>query len=71
MNTKRLPIAGYTHLALAATDNALLHTKTVALLRKAGFTITSEYVIPPDGADSRTIIAAITAAFQAAKAASP
>lgn len=68
MNTKRLPIAGYSHLALAAQDDHILHAQIIAALRKAGFTTTPEAIIPPQGADGRSIIRAITSAFQAAKA---
>lgn len=67
MNTKRLPIAGHPHLALAPQDDQRLYANTITILRKAGFTIGPESITPPEGADSRAIISSITAAFQSAK----
>lgn len=67
MATKPLPIAGYPHLALAAQDDEALHARTVAALKNAGFTVEHGTLVPPAGADSRAMILAITAAFQAAK----
>lgn len=67
MTARRLPIARHPHLSLAAQDDERLHAKTLAALRKAGFTVGPESITPPEGADSRAIISAITAAFQSAK----
>lgn len=67
MATKPLPIAGYPNLALAAQDDEALHARTVAALKKAGFAIEGGRLFPPDGADGRAVIVAITAAFQAAR----
>lgn len=67
MTATRLPIAGHPHMALAHQDDPALHAKVTANLRKAGFTIGAERILPPEGMDSRAIIAAITSAFQQAK----
>lgn len=69
MTNKRLPIVGHPHLALAAQDDEILQTKILAGLRKAGFTVEKERLVPPDGNDDRSIIRAITEAFQTAKGA--
>lgn len=68
MASQRIPIAGYPHLALAAQDDDTLQARIVAALRKAGFKIEAQRIVPPEGADGRQIIAAISAAFQHAKA---
>jgi hypothetical protein len=68
MATPRLPIAGFTHIALSAQDDEGLHAKTIANLRKAGFKIDGDLLVPPEGADSRAIIRSITEAFLEAKA---
>ena len=68
MATPRLPIAGFTHMARSAQDDEGLHAKTIALLRKAGFMIDGNLLVPPEGVDSRFVISTITAAFQEAKA---
>lgn len=67
MTSKRLPIAGFPHLFLAAHDDSQLQARTIAQLRKNGFGIEPTRIIPPDGADGRAVIRAITAAFQFAK----
>lgn len=67
MLSKRLPITGYPHLALAAQDNHAISARTLAGLRKAGFLIEADRIVPPAGTSSQAVIAAITGAFQAAK----
>jgi len=68
MATPRLPIAGHPHLFLAKQDDNTLHARIISALRKAGFKVEAQRIVPPEGADGRQIISAITAAFQTAKA---
>lgn len=67
MTAKPLQIKGHSHLALAAQDDGALYARTTDGLRKAGFEIHSDHIIPPESFDGRQIIAAITAAFHKAK----
>lgn len=68
MSTPRLPITGFPHLFLAAQDNDVLHTRTVAALKKGGFRIEAGRLVPPEGVDGRFVIRAIADAFHMAKA---
>lgn len=67
MLSKRLPIIGHPHLALSAQDDHAISARTLAGLRKAGFVIEADRIVPPEGTSSQAVIAAITGAFQAAK----
>lgn len=67
MASERLPIAGYTHLALAAQDDDALHQKTLAGLRAQGFKVEQRFLVPPEGSSSHAIIMAVTGAFTDAK----
>lgn len=67
MTAKRLPIAGYPHLALAAQGDPALGARTLAGLRKAGFVVEADRIIPPEGTSPQALIAAITGAFLFAK----
>lgn len=69
MTSKRLPIVGFPHLGLAAQENNALFDKTVAALRKQGFTVQADQIVPPEGSTGPQVIAAVTAAFQAARSA--
>lgn len=64
MLTKALPIAGFPHLSLAALDDPQLRRRFLDALRASGFIIETTRVVPPDGADPRAVIGAITVAFQ-------
>lgn len=68
MSTNRLPIAGFPHLSLAAQDDARLRQRILASLKAAGFTVEANRIVPPKDASGRSVIAAVTAAFQAARA---
>lgn len=67
MTSKRLPIAGFPHLALAAQDDQRLFARTLAALQKAGFTIETDKAVPPEGSTGTSIIMALAHAFQEAK----
>lgn len=66
MHTKRLPIAGHEHLALAPQINAAFHAALLKRLRAAGFQIEPTRLVPPQDALEPTIIGIITTAFQEA-----
>lgn len=68
MIQKRLPITGFPHLFLAAQGDGPLQDRLLAQLRAEGFGVEAARLVPPDGADGRAVIRAITAAFQRAKA---
>lgn len=65
--TNRLPIVGFPHLFLAAQEDARFRQRILTGLKDAGFTVEAERIIPPQNANSRHVIAAMTAAFQEAK----
>lgn len=67
MPATKLPIAGYPHLALAAQHDERLHRATIANLKTRGFTVEPSRLVPPEGAGTTHIIAAITQAFQSAR----
>lgn len=67
MTTDRLPIAGFPHLFLAAQNDTRLRQRILHTLKAAGFSIEANRIVPPNGATGRDVIAAITAASQAAK----
>ena len=69
MTSKRLPIAGFPHLALTAQNDHRLFARTLAALRKAGFTIETDKAVAPEGSTGTSIIMALTYAFQEAKGA--
>ncbi len=65
MTSNRLPVSGFTYLALAAQDDGTRHRRILATLIKDGFAVRGSELVPPAGATGQSIIAAITAAFQA------
>ena len=52
---------------LTSPEDETVHEKTLAGLRAAGFRVESDRLVPPDGAQSTDVIAAIINAFQRAK----
>lgn len=67
MTSTALPIAGHPYLALAAQTDSAFHRRIIANLRKRGFTVENQRLVPPTGADAKAIITAIKAAFQEAR----
>lgn len=67
MASKPLPIEGYPHMTLAGQDDEAVYERTLAGLRAAGFRVEDDRLVPPEGAKSGDVIAAITHAFQQAK----
>lgn len=65
---KKLGVAGYPHLALARQDDEALYARHLNELRANGFAVSDNELVPPDGMTSKDVIAALTAAFQKAKA---
>lgn len=66
MHTKRLPIAGHEHLAIAPQSDAAFHSAFLKRLRAAGFQVEPTRLVPPQDALEPTIIGIITRAFQEA-----
>lgn len=54
-------------MTLASQEDETVHEKTLARLRTAGFRVEGDRLVPPDGAKSGDVIAAISDAFQRAK----
>lgn len=54
-------------MSLTSPEDETVHEKTLAGLRAASFRVESDRLVPPDGALSTDVIAAITNAFQRAK----
>jgi len=54
-------------MSLACQEDEMMHEKTLAELRVAGFMVEGDRLVPPQGAKSSEVIAAISAAFQRAK----
>ncbi len=55
-------------MTLACQEDETVHEETLAGLREAGFRVEGDRLVPPDGAKSSDVIAAISDAFQRAKA---
>ena len=54
-------------MTLASQEDDTVHEKTLVGLRAAGFRVEGDRLVPPDGAKSSDVIAAISDAFQRAK----
>ena len=54
-------------MSLASQDDETVHERTLARLRAAGFRVVGDRLVPPDGAKSSDVFAAISDAFQRAK----
>lgn len=67
MPSKPLPIEGFPHMSLAAQDNDILYRKLLDGLKAAGYRIEPDRIVPPAGAQTADIKAAIGGALQAAK----
>ncbi|OAV63314.1 hypothetical protein Barb4_05357 [Bacteroidales bacterium Barb4] len=67
MSTKHLRIKEYPHLLIAAQDDEALHRRLLSSLIASGFQEEAGTLVSPPGASGQEVIAAITAAFQAAK----
>lgn len=67
MTIKALPVDGFPHMSLTACGDADLMEGTITGLRRAGFKVEADWIIPPADATGQQVIAAMSAAFQAAK----
>lgn len=54
-------------MTLASQDDETVHERTLTGLRATGFRVEGDRLVPPDGANSSDVIAAISDAFQRAK----
>lgn len=68
MVSQPLPIEGYPHMSLASQDDEEVHNRTLEGLIAAGFRVEADRIVPPEGVQSSDVIAAISGAFQRAKA---
>lgn len=67
MTIRALPLDGFPHMSVTANRDPSLLEGTLAALRAAGFKVEADRIVPPAGATSQQVIAAISAAFQSAK----
>lgn len=65
MPAQRIAITGYPHLSIAPLDEAAT-ASMLRLLRAAGFTTKPGVVSPPEGANGKAVIAALTHAYREA-----
>ena len=67
MRIRALPVEGFPHMSLTACGDAALLEGTITGLRRAGFKVEADRIIPPAGATGPQVIAAISEAFRSAK----
>lgn len=65
MLTKRLPISGFPHLALAAQTDSVRAQRLLQSLQKVGYEVRDGMLVPPQGSNDASVIAAITVAVGA------
>lgn len=65
MLTKRLPISGFPHLALAAQADSVRAQRLLQSLQKVGYEVRDGMLVPPEATDGAAVNSAITQAFGA------